>query len=278
MKIGLKLILGFFIITMLVWAIGLAGYLMSQRVSHAFDTTIKYTSPALFALTSIQANAFEMQKQGYGFELIQPGNLQLADMNGINAYNEKIDYWLNEYSSVAPSGQDMEFIDKLKESKAGLHDAVIAMANAKKQGMAMETIRDLSRKVEEKSNEFNGIITRAIGRKQQEFREQYESAASSSQELAFAIINLSAFAVVLAVGLGIIISLSLTKPLKQLKENIEDISIGSVDFEVKGKKRKDEIGDVARALDTIASSLKMMIKKEVGQKINMPAASRTKKN
>ena len=274
MKIGAKLILGFFTVTLLVWAVGVVGYVKSQQISKTFDTNIGVTAPGLFALTNIQNGAALMQKAGYRLALRQPES-SAAESKSIEYANEMMDYWIGEYSKFAAAPEDRRFLAEIEESKKGLYDAAIEVANAKSRND--NGVSSLSNNLEQKSKAFDQIASEAIKFKQGEFKEQHKSAEGIGRESAIAIINLSLFAVVLAISLGMFISLSITEPLKRLKDNIEDISIGSVDFEIKGKKRKDEIGDVARSLDKIASSLKMMIKKEVGSKLAKHVTAKRKR-
>jgi HAMP domain-containing protein len=65
----------------------------------------------------------------------------------------------------------------------------------------------------------------------------------------------------LALGLGLFVTHSISKPIEQITKNIDDISKGRLDIEITGKERKDEIGDLARAFERTIVSLKLAMKK-----------------
>lgn len=67
---------------------------------------------------------------------------------------------------------------------------------------------------------------------------------------------------VLAIMVGFYLSKRISKPIKNLTKNIEDISMGRLDTEVdpKLKDSKDEIGNLARAFDRTLVSLKLSMK------------------
>ena len=65
----------------------------------------------------------------------------------------------------------------------------------------------------------------------------------------------------MSIMFGLYLSRFISKPIQQLTKTIEDISMGKLDTEIKGKERKDEIGDLARAFERTIVSLKLAMRK-----------------
>jgi methyl-accepting chemotaxis protein len=94
--------------------------------------------------------------------------------------------------------------------------------------------------------------------------EAYET-VTQGVSLSLGIIVINA---ILAVMVGFYLSKRISKPIKKLTKNIEDISMGKLDTEIdpKLKESKDEIGNLARAFDRTLVSLKLAMRKKRPEK------------
>lgn len=66
---------------------------------------------------------------------------------------------------------------------------------------------------------------------------------------------------VIALAFAILFSNYVINPLKRLKDQIEQISLGKIDIKLDNIKRKDEIGDIVKAFDRIFMSFKVLMKR-----------------
>lgn len=70
---------------------------------------------------------------------------------------------------------------------------------------------------------------------------------------------ISAITLIIFFIVVLILNVIIVRPIKTVTANIEDISRGKFDVEVRSKERKDEIGNLAKAFDNMRYSLKMVI-------------------
>lgn len=68
----------------------------------------------------------------------------------------------------------------------------------------------------------------------------------------------TAGAILLAAVIGILISRSISKPVKNLTVKIKQLAAGDTDFDMAGNTRKDEIGQMSEAVRTILASIRAL--------------------
>jgi len=66
---------------------------------------------------------------------------------------------------------------------------------------------------------------------------------------------------VIVIPLVIILSLTITRPLRELTDVADRYSKGQIDLKVPGLERRDEIGNLAHALDRLGTSIKMAMQR-----------------
>ena len=64
-----------------------------------------------------------------------------------------------------------------------------------------------------------------------------------------------------SLGMGIILSYSIIRPIKELTRIVEEISLGNFDAEANFPERNDEIGKLNKAFSRILVSLKLAVRK-----------------
>ncbi len=90
------------------------------------------------------------------------------------------------------------------------------------------------------------------------------AAEKSAQNISFAedvlsvTLLVTAAAILLAVVIGILISRSISQPVKSLTVKIKQLAVGDTDFDVTGNTRKDEIGQMSEAVRTILESIRAL--------------------
>lgn len=68
----------------------------------------------------------------------------------------------------------------------------------------------------------------------------------------------TAAAILLAAVIGILISRSISKPVKNLTVKMKQLAVGNTDFVITGNARKDEIGQMSEAVRTIIESIRAL--------------------
>jgi methyl-accepting chemotaxis protein len=92
---------------------------------------------------------------------------------------------------------------------------------------------------------------------EEDYQEAYAPVqAANSQALTLLLITL-----VLVVVVAYLLSLKLATPIRSLTTITEQLSQGKFDVVITGLQRKDEIGDLAKAIDRLGTSIKVAIKR-----------------
>jgi methyl-accepting chemotaxis protein len=81
--------------------------------------------------------------------------------------------------------------------------------------------------------------------------------ASSYKTTLYQILAIGIFALIAGLLLAWRLSRSITKPIEQLTNAAAEISRGKIEEKISGTERKDEIGDLARAIERMSASIKI---------------------
>jgi methyl-accepting chemotaxis protein len=94
-------------------------------------------------------------------------------------------------------------------------------------------------------------------------------AAADSFELRTAL--LTATAMVVALGVGLAVARSVTAPLSRLQRSMERLAAGETDIDVDGVNRRDEIGDMSRAVEVFRENAVARARLEADQRAETEA-------
>jgi methyl-accepting chemotaxis protein len=130
---------------------------------------------------------------------------------------------------------------------------------AQTDGSSGEAMRDLVRPVIASVDEFDGLMNKLIDQAQEQARAQAKAAAAHSHASSDMIVA------TVAVSLGVVfvfafllLRLTVVGPLRRLIATAKEILGGTLDRTVEGVERRDEVGDIARAVlllkDTLVAS------------------------
>ncbi|GAF67034.1 methyl-accepting chemotaxis protein [Bacillus sp. TS-2] len=110
-------------------------------------------------------------------------------------------------------------------------------------------------------NEMNTVIDSLV-LESNNLAENYSNEASSQTNFGVLItIGISAIALLAAIILGVYLTLSITRPLKQLKTVAEEVKNGNLAFETNIQKRTDELGDLFSSIMSMKDNLRDLIGK-----------------
>ena len=89
-------------------------------------------------------------------------------------------------------------------------------------------------------------------------RQTGSQAIQTAQQSLWLIVTVSALALVVATGLGIWLTRSLTRPLTEARDIAERIAVGDLNFTIT-RQHRDEIGQLLQAFSRVQASLKTMV-------------------
>jgi nitrogen fixation/metabolism regulation signal transduction histidine kinase len=180
-----------------------------------------------------------------------------AEISELEEAKEELEFWEDEFAKVAEDELEQGFVEEIEEHEVLLFNAAVALVNAKQAGEQGQTILDLKEKLEKEEDDFEEVIERIIEHETNDLLEQDKlaDAAAAAAAAAGRILAVGVVAsVLLALGMGIFVSRSVARPLKELQHVAAQIIAG--DYSVRAKVNgKDEIAELGEAFNAMTDSL-----------------------
>jgi len=267
MKISIKLISGFLTVALLVGVIGYFGFTGTQGVFESFDVIADETAPELSILGKIEAEVHRLQLEAVHFALIsaeaqeeEAAAALLEELEEFDETNKELDEAIKALEEIEGAEEEHEAAEeelqgKIKETKEELYNAALALINAKKEGKSGQEILDLIEELEEIEEEFDELIDSRISAETTELEERDEIADKLAASTTNLILIVGSIALLLAVGLGLYISHSISKPIKELTKASEKLKKGNLNYKI-DVKSSDEIGQLAETFNEMRLGLK----------------------
>jgi methyl-accepting chemotaxis protein len=275
MKIAAKLILGFVAVAAIAIAIGIFGVnnmmVLDEADTHLYEQmTVPLGDLARmtdsFLRTRINVRDYMDQETASGKA---ESRKLLAELKAT------LEEDAAKYESTLFSVEGRRIFDAfMKDFNDYLKQAELAMtaadrgdraqANAILSGEGLRLARAARADIQEMVNSKIGFA--------KETAEGNTRLANSTATIMYIVLSIGAL---IALALGIFLSLSITKPLKIAVDLTVDVSKGDLTADVPAvyKKRSDEIGSLAKALDTMILSLRSLVSSVMGSSSNVSTGS-----
>ncbi|MEK7453110.1 MAG: HAMP domain-containing protein [Patescibacteria group bacterium] len=167
-----------------------------------------------------------------------------------------IQYYSKEALYQEPNQKNLDSwlasIDKVKNNSIVTDEKVLAQLDsykiiAKTMGDIAITEERIKREMYSKTEAMLGEISKIVS----------ESQVSAKVQRDIVIVG-TLISVLASIGMGIIVSRKIAKPILSLRNAADDLARGNLDTEIKVNS-KDEIGDLAKSLDKMRLSLKIVM-------------------
>ena len=261
LKMGNKLIGGFLLVATLCAFIGIFGVLRLKSVDSAYGSAVTENTANLTAVAKLESSFFQLRVdvlRAYMFDTpetrvplrrtVQDSGQALA--NAVSDYGKTIDRDLAEYID-----QDRKLFEEVarsvKDYESDASEPVLEALSRNDHDGARQAIsrgmkiNDTLQKQLEDLTEFNTKLTQSTS----------AQVSASAASTVFVMYGVLAVVVALAILIGVGLSLSITRPMKQMKEAAEQIALGDVSQNVVYQSG-DEIGDLANSFRSISAMLK----------------------
>ncbi|MFL0195459.1 methyl-accepting chemotaxis protein [Clostridium sp. WILCCON 0269] len=253
-KIGIRLFIGFGVIVMITVIISLFGMNGISKMN-ALDNQLyeKMTEP-LEQLVTIRSSYSNIGTALRDVVLSKNQNdiAKYADMVNINSDN--FDNELEEFSKTLITDLGKQKVGELKEAKVNymkLSSKIIDMCKNGKNEEALNLIyNDLKTPQSNMENALKSIATLKVSNAKN-FSESNNEIARTVKELVTALMCVG---VLVSVLLGVFISSSVSKPIKQIMESANKIAQGDLDVCI-NVDSKDEIGVLENSFKNMADNL-----------------------
>ena len=264
LKTGIKLIGSFVIIAIITLVVAFLGYSNMRSINNGMTSMYSDSLIPVESLSQVETDLYTIRGDVYKVLLI-PAEAA-ASQKEISDMMKDIDTRIKDYEATSLSTEETTELTIFKPAWAEYQaavDEVVAWDNAGNQTQAVASVTGTGRTatarkaVGDSINKLIDInVTQADG-----LKKQGDSTFSTSS---LVIIIAAILAFLLAVGIGIVISGSLSKPLGVLVTIATSVSEGDLvrDLDQKVKdgltQRKDEVGDIAKSFDKVINYMQGM--------------------
>jgi PAS domain S-box-containing protein len=273
MKLKPKLILCFSAVSLLIAVVGVVGIHSARTINHSFDLITDGTAPALHVLGRIKAAGLDMNAAAMSYSLIAsevehlvPGEAfaeeeEEEEEEELEKSKLEMAKWIAKFKNIAQHDEELLFIKKIETAGASIYETGRQLIELKKMGVMGREVLEKKRELLDSRKRFKEIIDNAIAVMFDELEE--EDAAADQVSANALIFNLAAipFGILLAGLFGFGAAEVITRPIIKLKE--VSAAIGRGEFgKLTDIRSRDEIGDLAQSIDTMAVDLATHIAKE----------------
>ena len=257
-KMGTKLIGSFLIIVAILIAVAMVGYVNIKSIAKRGDAMYKQNTAAIEEMGSINTSLEKMRADLYRY--IEVPAERSATAQSINEQVGSINDTMQTYKSRDIGAEEKKIIADFDtawpEMVRGMRD-LMSNADAGKNDEIARLLAGGSYVIEARKKTITAIHDlNGFNRKNAEAANKANMDASYKASVT--VLAAAIFAVALAVAMGLILTTSITGPLKKAVWMMGEMEKGHI-TERLGIERKDEIGILAKAMDSFADRVQNMI-------------------
>lgn len=272
MKIGAKITAGFLmVLLMMMIAGGIGSYLIGSMNDES-----EY----------LQVNSLPLMQKTY--VLASNNGLKVSAIRGFLATGQ--DSYLSEYDRLekedvaiieelinkAITAQGKKMSQEVKDSNERYNKIVMEkLIPVRRSGNEAEAVRVMVNEVGPVGRENRQKIDEFIQLRDKQINGGFENLQGTGDKARMTMLVLTAIAIVVGIGTAVYITRSITKPLKLAVHDLETMAHGDFSLKIPDVflQAKDEVGDLARAMDKMSGSVSDMLKKISAAAQNLAASS-----
>ena len=267
MKIGIKLVSGFLIVAALILIVGYFGISSNKNVQLEFNKVSEQTVPIIKIEGDLRLSGLRIvastsefsfiSSEAHGIEAAQEEKELIKNGKGSfdNAFKQ-YEYLINKFFP-----DEKEFLENVRVTGQALKDKSDKIIELKEKGISGQEVLQAKKELEEAEQAFLKTIGAIIAHETKELEDRKAEVNNSITTAQNTIFIVSGIILIVAIVIGLFIARSISVPIQKLTKSIDDISMGILDVEIRGKDRNDEIGKLAQAFERTIVSLKLAMKK-----------------
>jgi len=275
MRLGKRLGLGFGILTALTLAIGVLAWWGSKSIDRATGDALEESAKMRTA-----QKIFSQIQDVYLHLWNIAGNKDMAKKQELKAevgkLRESYKKGLDELKGMAKTETGREMLKKIEETVGASKDLNNQVVDLGFKGREAEALALYAREGMEKMKKVNQAFDDLISWREKRLVEVKAEAEAVSARMRWLLMVSASVALVLAVFFNIVITRSVARPVATSVEMLTRISQGDVTQGVPEaiRVRKDEMGDMARAMQTMTESLRRLLR-DISSSVQTLASSAT---
>lgn len=270
-RVGIKLIMSYILIAVIIGIIGIISILSMKQIADNSNYMYVDKVQGIYRLSSTKNNLTEVERDLtsllYLENVTQKGNL----ITGIQRDLEQASQNIEIYEQLFITPEEQEILPEYKELFQAFYETTINVVNVASAGdypAAKTSFQDIPQLHSTMMENLNTLIDLNITNAEIFNQENSDIYTKSSTIM----LSLGIFALLLAVGLGFLMSRDVNVPLKKIMEFANQLS--TYDFSTAiSMKRKDEFGKTGQALNQAQSNVRGLIKLIILNSQDMSASS-----
>ncbi|MFC3173441.1 methyl-accepting chemotaxis protein [Novosphingobium bradum] len=243
----------------LALALGVFGL---KRASDSFDYVDQNSVPSLSHLGEMSA-AIEQSRVRTARRLIEQ---DLADMDvartdladGI----ADVDKRLHDYDQLISDDRERAQLQQIKANWEGIRAVIVPLTTSNRVWSAAEAMTLFNDQIKAPGKVLHDELAKALDYNEQLAHDRNRDTAESLAVLERTALVLGLVAAVLVGGVFVVFRRRLTLPLSTLCATMDRMATGEIDIAVPGIDRQDELGEIARALAGIKTSITERTRRE----------------
>ncbi|MBJ6749215.1 methyl-accepting chemotaxis protein [Geomonas anaerohicana] len=269
MKVGTKLLVGFFAVACIAAIIGIIGYLDIHKVDKADTFLYEKCTVPLGQLARI-TEGFERSVANLNYLALE----RKADPNYLDLVErdlKQIDAALKEYRSTLIDAEDEKNYNRMLEGLAGYAKYAEHMRSLA-QGAKFEEMLALRASEKQKRVEIRQLLRQVLDLNLKTARETSLRNSTDADRSGYIMLAFTALGFLVSLALGVFISRGITRPLADAVSVANAIAAGDLSVSPEAK-TKDETGQLMSALQHMVINLRQMISRTVDISTGIASAS-----
>jgi methyl-accepting chemotaxis protein len=252
LKIGVKLTLGFVIVALIAGAVGLVGALNIARISQAGHEVYQENIVMLGPLHKISAQLLKLRINTV-YHLLESDDKFRYDF-AIKAAQKNIDQELaNLKKSDSRISEQINSLSGAFQSYWKEEEKVLKLSNQNKADEAKEL---MDRKLSSLATMIDSIIDGLFTTSDSEAKAKTDANYEAANRTILFMLTLALVGIIAALGLGIVISRAIGRPMRQLTAAAEQLAEGDVNVNITTVNAKDETAVLTNAFAKMVASIR----------------------
>ncbi|WP_400243475.1 methyl-accepting chemotaxis protein [Niallia sp. JL1B1071] len=258
-----KLLASFLIVSILFMILSYYSYRSTKETTETYDYIIETVTELRSISEQINTNAARQISNVRGYFVYGTSDYK----SRVNGASSNIDTFVNNGIEISTDAEIEKRLNELKTLNKELTHKANALMNSNNPSQAtLDEITTLSDSLSEQAETLNILLTNDI------LNPEIESAQTQSEQKMMLVVIFSVLVTAISLAIGFLQSSLITKPIQNLKTNMQKVAKGNLHTDTFPIKAKDEIYQLNEAFEQMKNNLSLMIS-NMTESSNLVAAS-----
>ncbi len=258
LRIGLKMALGFTLITLLLMVIAAVGLLSLAESNHNLDQILNDRYPNIQSANELLHRANEISRLSRNVPILTDQSL-LADMRrrigGAQVQSGEV---LEALGARITSERGRAIYDSIRSSREVFDKETSRFLDMAAEGLRADSVKYLTSSVRDRQIEYFTALESMLAHQESQISDNGAMAFASAARARSLMSALSLGALIAAIALAIGVTRSITLPLLRARDAASRLAAGDLTASVSAD-RTDEVGQLLMAMSAMSDKLKQII-------------------